>query len=83
MTTPKTHHIATVGDILALTADEFERMLPDLCEMHRVADNLRGFDVALFESFDWIDDGEPGLKYVDFVDPETGEKTRHNLGDGS
>ena len=81
--TAKTHHLETVGDILALTAEEFARMLPDLCAMHRVADSLRGLDGVEFGAFDWIDDGEQGVKYVDFIDPETGDKTRHNLGDES
>ena len=81
--TAKTHHLATVSDILALTAEEFARMLPDLCEMHRVADSLRDIDGIEFGAFDWIDDGEQGVKYVDFIDPDTGEKTRRNLRDES
>ena len=75
---PKVHHIASIGDILALSESELERMLPDLFAMRALAEQLS--DIATpWDSFQWIDDGEPGLRYLDFINPATGAKTRIGL----
>lgn len=68
MNTPtgKIHELRTLGQLLSLSPDEFERMLPDLRGWHELARHcvdLLGTDYEDFEksAFIWTDDGEPGI----------------------
>jgi len=68
----KTHRISTVADMLALTDDEFARMLPDLCEWRRLARVATAAEPAIEHTgFIWVDDGNVEVTHVIFSDPET------------
>ena len=63
-----------VTDMLKLTEDQFERMLPDLCTWYAYSKLIKaaGGEVT---GLVWCDDNRPGvITRVDCTDPNTGEK---------
>ena len=70
----KKHCIDTVLDMLALSPEEFARMLPDLVtwyELCKPAQEISGIEVT---GFIWVDDGLAGeIHSVDMTIKETGE----------
>jgi len=77
----KQHEIGHITDLLALSEDEFARMLPDLCVWWRVAKSLQGIEGATNTGFVWIDDGKTGVDHCAFTDPTTGARTIVDLKD--
>lgn len=70
----KEHAIHTVIDMLALTEEEFGRMLPDLTEWYFFGKfaEASGGEVT---GFTWVDDGRPGEVFsIEGTDPETGKR---------
>jgi len=76
----KEHKIATVEDIFALSEDELARFLPDLVHVHFINKIAQQEGADPIKEFVWIDDGDVGTKYVDFVNKDTGETVRHFVG---
>jgi hypothetical protein len=70
----KTHEIATLQDIAALTTEEFQRFLPDLIAWHCFAKKaqLMGFASP---SMQWRDDGKPGV--ISGVTITEGDESAH------
>ncbi|MDM0024125.1 hypothetical protein [Variovorax saccharolyticus] len=56
----KQHTFKEVADLLTLTPDEFDRMIPDLIAWYELAKGLEALLGAEAQNFTWVDDGKPG-----------------------
>lgn len=61
----KVHGLKNLGQLLNLTPEEFERMIPDLRGWHELARNFADLLDVPYEDFSnsefiWTDDGHPG-----------------------
>lgn len=56
----KQHTFKEVADLLKLTPEEFERMVPDLVAWYELASGLEAMIGAKAQNFIWVDDGKPG-----------------------
>lgn len=75
----KEHNITSVTDMLALSAEEFGRMLPDLVVWWHAAKAIAEIDGATNTGFTWLDDGAIGVDCCEITDPATGQFTRHPI----
>jgi hypothetical protein len=82
----KEHNFTTLQQISELSQDEFNRMIPDLCEWFRFSKKFQDFG-AETRGFIWIDDGKPGniekLLVTNEATGEVREFTVSELSEGS
>lgn len=72
-------HIKTVADMLELSPDEFQRMLPDLALWYAFAKTLHGMPGVQHTGFIWSDDGRTEMTAARLTDPATGDVTEFKL----
>ena len=72
MSTPEIR-LDTIADFASLTAEQFERMLPDFIVWHAFNCHVKAAGLAYAVGFIWSDDGNAGVVGdVVILDPATG-----------
>ncbi|MDD5151121.1 MAG: hypothetical protein PHC28_11720 [Flavobacterium sp.] len=56
----KEYRINNITDLLELTEEEFERMLPDLRAWYNMSRQVQQKSPIRVRSFIWVDDNNPG-----------------------
>jgi len=70
----KEQRFEAVADLLKLSQDQFDRMIPDLRAWYAVCRFLEAPGVNV-DAFIWVDDGKSGeIAKVDITVQETGDK---------
>jgi hypothetical protein len=68
------HCFEKLADLLTLSPEEFDRMIPDLIAWYELAKGLEAMLGAEAQNFTWVDDGKPGeLFAVDLLYKSTGK----------
>lgn len=75
----KQHSLNSLVDMLDLSPEEFQRMLPDLCLWYAFAKPLHGMPGVENVGFVWTDDGQNTMTGADLIDPKTGAVTEVRL----
>ena len=74
--------IRTVGDFIALSEEQFERISKSFCLFYFAAKDLKAqHENVTFPYFEWTDDGKDELTHIDVLENDSENVTRYVLED--